>query len=105
MNEMGPSASSTSCGSPIAPYNQQFHKTDQEEITMSRLETPFPNILTGTINSRVVDPEDPGTPQTIIETDDSWYVDVDWDLCGPLAPVMCGQFTLKAYSEDIAASQ
>lgn len=71
---------------------------------MSQLETPFPNILSGTITSRVVDPADPGTPQTIIETDDRWFVDVHWNIKGPLAPFMCGQFTLKAYLEDIAAT-
>jgi len=71
---------------------------------MAQLETPFPDILLGSIRSRVVDPEDPGTPQTIIETDDDWYVDVNWELCGPLAPFMCGQFKVQVYLEDIAAT-
>ena len=41
---------------------------------MAVLETPFPAILSGSINAVVTDPADPGTPQTIIERDDAWHV-------------------------------
>jgi hypothetical protein len=71
---------------------------------MAVLETPFPAILSGTINSIVTDPADPGTPQTIIERDDDWHVLANWSLTGPLAPFMAGKFTVKVFVEDIAAT-
>jgi hypothetical protein len=52
----------------------------------------------------VTDPADPGTPQTIIERDDDFHVIVNWNLTGPLAPFMAGEFTVKVYVEDIAAT-
>jgi hypothetical protein len=72
---------------------------------MSVLETPFPAALSGSISTKVVDFHDPGTPQTIIETDDDWRIDVQWNLSGPLAPFICGEFYVQAYLEDIAATQ
>lgn len=71
---------------------------------MAVLETPFPAILNGNVNATVVDFNDPGTPQTIIETDDDWRVDVRWNISGPLAPFMGGKFSLQVYAEDIAAT-
>lgn len=71
---------------------------------MAVLETPFPAILSGNINAVVTDPADPGTPQTIIERDDDFHVIVNWNLTGPLAPFMAGEFTVKVYVEDIAAT-
>lgn len=68
------------------------------------LEVPFPNILSGSISASVLDPQDPGTPQTIIETDDDWNVDVHWQLQGPLAPFLAGTFTLRIFAESLAAS-
>lgn len=71
---------------------------------MANLEVPFPGVLTGTINAIVTDPNDPGTPQTIIERDDDWHVIVDWQIDGPLAPFMAGEFTVKCYLESVAES-
>ncbi len=71
---------------------------------MAALEVPFPGVLSGTITAVVTDPHDPGTPQTIIERDDDWHVIVDWQLDGPLAPFMAGEFTVKCYLESVADS-
>jgi len=71
---------------------------------MAVLETPFPALLTGNITAVVTDPADPGTPQTIIEKDNPWHVIVNWNLTGPMAPFMAGEFIVKTYLEDIAGT-
>jgi hypothetical protein len=81
-----------------------FKILERRVFIMALLETPFPAVLSGNIVSLVTDPTAPATPQTIIEKDAPWRVAVDWNLSGPLAPFMAGEFTVKTYVEDIAGT-
>ncbi len=69
---------------------------------MADLETPFPTVLWGNIGSTVTDPDDPDTPQNIIEDDDDFHVIVHWAVQGPMAPFLAGDFSVKVYQEAVA---
>lgn len=63
-------------------------------------ETFDPAHLTAQMKVLVVDPEDPDTPNTVIETDDEFQINVDWQLDGIAAPYVGGTWTVRAYLDD-----
>jgi hypothetical protein len=64
-------------------------------------ETVDPAHLSGKVSSFVIDPEDPNTPQTIIETDDHWEIQVDWSITGLIAPYIGGTWHVRAFLDDL----
>lgn len=55
-------------------------------------------MLDGSISLSVINP-DPGAPNTIIETDNTWTINVDWHLTGFVAPAVGGDWKVTAYLE------
>jgi hypothetical protein len=56
--------------------------------------------LSGQMSVTVLDPNDPGTPTNIIETDDAFAIRVDWTITGLAAPFLGGQWRVNAYLHD-----
>ncbi len=54
----------------------------------------------GTMNILVVDPTDPATPNNVIEMNDPWQINVHWEVNGPNAPLMGGDWFVTAYLDD-----
>ena len=83
--------------------------------TLGDFETDFPpNLLRGRIAAIIRQPEpaaieppepreDPkvGDPEAIIEVDDSWEVDVRWELLGKAACFIKGAWRVKLYLESL----
>jgi hypothetical protein len=64
------------------------------------LEHPFGEALTATVNAEVRDPEGI-EPSTIIQTEDAWLIRVEWEISGPAAPFLGGDWHVSAYLESI----
>jgi hypothetical protein len=64
------------------------------------LEHPFGDALTATVNAEVQDPEGI-QPATIIQTEDAWLIHVEWEISGPAAPFVGGNWHVAAYLESI----
>jgi hypothetical protein len=61
----------------------------------------------GTMSILVVDPTDPLTPNNVIELNDPWQINVNWEVHGPNASLLGGDWFVRAYLDDrdgIAAS-
>lgn len=56
--------------------------------------------LNATVNSVVLDPVG-FQPNTIIQTEDAWVVRVNWQISGPGAPMLAGDWTVRAFLESI----
>jgi hypothetical protein len=69
-------------------------------VAQTAFETPDPAHLNGTMSVQVLDPSDPGTPTNIIETDDAWKIQVDWQVDGLSAPYLGGTWHVRAYLDD-----
>ncbi len=64
-------------------------------------ETPGVGLSGGITGAVILDPSDPGTPVTVIETDDNWYIKLDWQIAGLFAPYVDGTWTVKAFLDDL----
>lgn len=62
-------------------------------------EVEFPPLLSGEIGALVY--EEGETPSRIIDINDPWYVEVDWQLSGPLQRFICGTWDVDVYLESI----
>ncbi len=69
-------------------------------MSQTAFETYDPAHLAGQMNVTVLDPDDPGTPTNIIETDDAFAIQVDWTITGLAAPFLGGQWHVNAYLDD-----
>ena len=70
-------------------------------ITIEALTPGAPNLLSGSGTIAVEDPADPGTPTTIIETDDAWDVKVDWSIKGLIAGALGGDWKVEAFLASV----
>ena len=69
---------------------------------MSTFETPAGTGLFGTLDPVVVeDPDEPGTPEVIIQEDDPFRIAVKWSIGGEAAPMLGGTWHVNAYLDDI----
>ncbi len=62
-----------------------------------------PTIYDGTMQAHTFELAEPGLPVTskLIRTTQDWGVEVDWEMHGPLAVFLDGDFHLTAYIESI----
>jgi hypothetical protein len=64
-----------------------------------------PGILTGTVTNLVVrdttESFPPGEKTSLLEPDDSFSVEIDWQLAGPLVWVVGGYWVLGLFIDDI----
>lgn len=64
------------------------------------LPAPFSSFFSGTINTAVIDTF--GNPaSTIISMQDSWTLQVVWNLSGTLVPSIGGKWQVRAYLESL----
>lgn len=61
----------------------------------------FGGLMTASSVAQVEDPLGINPPSTIIQTDDNWRVHVDWQLAGPAAPFLGGDWQVRVYAESI----
>lgn len=62
---------------------------------------PDPLRLKGKMAVAILDPNAPGTPVNILDSDHAWAVKVDWELDGSTAPFLGGTFHVKAFVDDV----
>lgn len=71
-------------------------------MPMEPLVVGLPGILTTNISPlKIFDPGDPLTPNTIIETNDPWSVEVDWSTSGTVAPALGVTWKVQAFLESM----
>jgi hypothetical protein len=51
----------------------------------------------GSMSILVVDPTDPATPNNVIELNDPWQINVNWEVHGPNASLLGGDWFVTAY--------
>jgi hypothetical protein len=51
----------------------------------------------GSMLIKVVDPTDPLTPSNVIELNDPWQINVNWEIKGSNAPLLGGDWFVTAY--------
>ncbi|GIK40001.1 MAG: hypothetical protein KJ077_19500 [Anaerolineae bacterium] len=64
-------------------------------------EHPFTGpAMTATASAVVLDPAGV-QPSTIIQTEDAWRIRVNWQISGAAAPMLAGDWTVRAFLESI----
>jgi hypothetical protein len=60
-----------------------------------------PALLSGNVGFLILKTAEPLAPSTIIETDDNWEVDVNWNIQGLVAPALGGDWDVKLFLESM----
>jgi hypothetical protein len=60
--------------------------------------------VTGTATAVVNDPAG-SAPPNIIQTDHAWNVEVEWEIDGPLAPALGGEWEVTVYAESLGGGE
>jgi hypothetical protein len=84
---------------PPCPQSQNFSILSGFITPGSDFPTPHP--LDGSITIAVLDPTENNEPIRIVETGAPWNLEVDWCICGPFAPSLCGCWCVQVFIDDI----
>ena len=70
-------------------------------MTFDPLIVGNPALLSGNVGFLILKTAEPLAPNTIIETDDNWEVDVNWNISGLVAPALGGNWDVRLFLESL----